>query len=51
MLGMEKRILLPVLVGVLILGGLVNINDGKKNDSVSLNPEFFAERFELNDDF
>ena len=33
------------------LGRLENINDGKKNDSTSLNPEFFAERFELNDDF
>jgi len=29
---------------------LVDINDGKKNDSMSLNPEFFVERFELNDD-
>jgi len=48
---MEKRILLPVLVGILILGGLVNINDGRNNDSMSLNPEFFAERFELNNDF
>jgi len=29
-----------------------NINDDKKsNNSTSLNPEFFAERFELNDDF
>ena len=32
------------------LGRLVDINDGKKNDSMSLNPEFFPERFELNDD-
>ena len=33
------------------LGRLVDINDEKKNDSMSLNPEFFPERFELNDDF
>jgi len=33
------------------LGRLVNINDKKSNESTSLNPEFFAERFELNDDF
>jgi len=33
------------------LGRLVDINDGKSNRSTSLNPEFFAERFELNDDF
>jgi len=33
------------------LGRLENINDGKMNNSVSLNLEFFAERFELNDDF
>jgi len=33
------------------LGRLENIKDGKKNDSMSLNPEFFAERFELNDDY
>jgi len=33
------------------LGRLVDINDGKMNNSTSLNPEFFAERFELNDDF
>jgi len=33
------------------LGRLVDINDKKSNDSTSLNPEFFAERFELNDDF
>jgi len=33
------------------LGRLADINDNKKNDSTSLNPEFFAERFELNDDF
>ena len=33
------------------LGRLENINDSKKNNSTSLNPEFFAERFELNDDF
>jgi len=33
------------------LGRLENINDNKMNDSTSLNPEFFAERFELNDDF
>ena len=32
------------------LGRLENINDGKMNNSTSLNPEFFAERFELNDD-
>ncbi len=33
------------------LGRLENINDGKMNNSTSLNPEFFQERFELNDDF
>ena len=33
------------------LGRLVDINDSKSNNSTSLNPEFFAERFELNDDF
>ncbi len=33
------------------LGRLENINDGKMNNSTSLNPEFFAERFELNDDY
>ena len=33
------------------LGRLVDINDDKMNNSTSLNPEFFAERFELNDDF
>ena len=33
------------------LGRLVDINDKKSNNSTSLNPEFFAERFELNDDF
>ena len=33
------------------LGRLENINDNKMNNSMSLNPEFFAERFELNDDF
>ena len=33
------------------LGRLVDINDEKKNDSMSLNPKFFPERFELNDDF
>ena len=32
------------------LGRLVDINDNKSNNSTSLNPEFFAERFELNDD-
>jgi len=32
-------------------GSLENINDGKMNNSTSLNLEFFAERFELNDDF
>ena len=32
------------------LGHLVDINDNKSNNSTSLNPEFFAERFELNDD-
>ena len=32
------------------LGHLVDINDRKMNNSTSLNPEFFAERFELNDD-
>jgi hypothetical protein len=30
---------------------LRNVNDGKMNNSMSLNPEFFAERFESNDDF
>jgi len=33
------------------LGHLVDINDKKSNNSTSLNPEFFAERFELNDDY
>ena len=33
------------------LGRLVDINDNKSNNSTSLNPEFFPERFELNDDF
>jgi len=33
------------------LGRLENINDGKMNNSTSLNPEYFPERFELNDDF
>ncbi len=33
------------------LGRLENINDNKMNNSTSLNPEFFAEKFELNDDF
>ena len=33
------------------LGRLVDINDKKSNNSTSLNPEFFAERFELNDNF
>jgi len=33
------------------LGSLVDINDKELNNSTSLNPEFFAERFELNDDF
>ena len=33
------------------LGRLEDINDGKKNNSTSLNPEFFPEKFELNDDF
>ena len=32
------------------LGRLENIYDGKINNSMSLNTEFFAERFELNDD-
>ena len=32
------------------LGRLENINNGKMNNSMSLNPEFFPERFELNDD-
>jgi len=27
----------------------VNINDGKMNNSMPLNPEYFPERFELND--
>jgi len=31
------------------LGRLENINDNKMNNSTSLNPEFFAEKFELND--
>jgi len=33
------------------IGRLSSINDGKMNNSMPLNPEFFAERFELNDDF
>ena len=33
------------------LGRLEGINDNKMNNSTSLNPEFFAEKFELNDDF
>ena len=33
------------------LGRLEDIKDSKMNDSTSLNPEFFAERFELNNDF
>ena len=33
------------------LGRLENINDNKMNNSTSLNPEFFAEKFELNDDY
>ncbi len=33
------------------LGRLVDINDKTSNESTSLNPEFFAERFELNDDY
>jgi len=33
------------------LGRLENINDDKMNNSISLNPEFFAEKFELNDNF
>jgi len=33
------------------LGRLENINDNKINNSMSLNPEFFAERLELNDDY
>jgi len=33
------------------LGHLVDINDNKSNESTSLNPEFFVEKFELNDDF
>ena len=32
------------------LGRLENINDNKMNNFTSLNPEFFAEKFELNDD-
>jgi len=32
------------------LGRLVDINDNKSNNSTSLNPEFFPERFELNDE-
>ena len=32
------------------LGRLVDINDKKSNNSTSLNPDFFADRFELNDD-
>ena len=31
--------------------GESSMNDKKSNDSTSLNPEFFVERFELNDDF
>jgi hypothetical protein len=34
----------------IVPGRLVDINDNKSNNSTSLNPEFFAERFELNDD-
>ena len=30
------------------LGRLVDINDKKSNNSTSLNPKFFAERFEFN---
>jgi len=30
---------------------LEDINDGKMNNSMSLNPEFFSEGFELNKDF
>jgi len=37
--------------GGLWFGRLENINDNKMNNSTSLNPEFFAERFELNDDY
>ena len=33
------------------LGRLVDINNCKSNNSTSLNPEFFAEKFELNDNF
>jgi len=33
------------------IGRLVDINDGKMNNSMPLNPEYFPERFELNDDF
>ncbi len=33
-----------------MVGRLENINDNKMNNSTSLNPEFFAEKFELNDD-
>jgi len=33
------------------IGRLVNINDDKMNNSMPLNPEYFAEKFELNDDF
>jgi len=33
------------------IGRLENINDGKMNNSMPLNPEYFPEKFELNDDF
>ena len=33
------------------LGRLVDINDGNMNNSMSLNPEFFEHKFDLNDDF
>ncbi len=35
----------------MISAGQKVINYGKSNNSTSMNPEFFAERFELNDDY
>jgi len=33
------------------IGRLADINDSKRNNSTLLNPEYFPERFELNDDY
>jgi len=33
------------------LGHLVDINDKTSNNSTSLNPEFFPDKFELNEDY